>query len=288
LLLGIRDTVRHIRRQRKPFVFSLRSIKSHRGKTDTMLQKYERPMTEEERARLAEWHTSSAFIPTPRQLWSGMGTPLVALIMLALFFCALGRLIGFSGNVPVWRVVLATIVAGVPMVACVIGALILIFVYMGLYRANTWLRANFGQVVEQQTLIAVGDGRVSVCQVSAVGAIVIGDSEYGFGTILIYDLGDGTSFWLCEADIRDSADGSLNDRLPQKFEIVRTSTDGIFINLANCEGKLEPELRIRDTDLPEDFFESGDSPESESVLPGRPREVLARLGYQEHGPSTGA
>ncbi len=53
-----------------------------------MLEKYERPMTEDERAHLAERHTSSAFIPTPGQLWRGMGTPLTALILLALFFCA--------------------------------------------------------------------------------------------------------------------------------------------------------------------------------------------------------
>ena len=145
--------------------------------------------------------------------------------------------------------------------------------HIGLYRTNTWFRANYEQVVAQHPPQALIDGRASVRRISAVGAIVIEDGEYDFGWIAIYDLGDGTSCWICEEDFRDAggfydaAKESLIDRLPQNFEIVRTAAEGIWLGLTNCEGKLEPELRIRDRDLPARFFDRGDWPQSKPSCP---------------------
>ncbi len=111
--------------------------------------------------------------------------------------------------------------------------------------------------------------------------IVVEQSKYDFGSIVIYDLGDGTSFLMWEQDLYDPEDGYFTDRLPQKFEIVRTAAHGLWLGLANLEGKLEPELKIADEDLPEEFFCRRDLPKSEIVVPGRPREVLVRWGYEE-------
>jgi hypothetical protein len=254
-----------------------------------MLEKYERPMTEEERARLAEPPKSDADIPTLAHSLLEISPRLAFLLFVALCFGALGWLIGFGRDVASWRVVLGGIVAIVPIFICLLVALIRIGVVVFLHRASDLIVEAVQPVVASEVQKVVADGRASVCRISAVGAIVIEESKYNSGWIVIHDLGDGTSFWIWQEEFPDPDAGSFIDRLPQKFEIVRTTVDRFWLGLANCEGKLEPELRLRGgRDLPAAFFERDDWPESESLLPGRPRDVLARLGYQEHGPSTGA
>jgi hypothetical protein len=195
-------------------------------------------------------------------------------------FGGLGWLIGLSDDMPMWRVVLAVVVVTLPIFACLIVSLMGAGAVIGHYRDCGRYERNFERTYAPQMREALANGRATVCRISAVGVIVVEESKYDFGSIVIYDLGDGTSFLMWEQDLYDSDGGDFTDQLPQKFEIVRTAAHGLWLGLANREGKLEPELRIRDEDLPEEFFHRRDSPKSETVVPGGPREVLAGLGYE--------
>ena len=199
---------------------------------------------------------------------------LVLLIVGVLAFGGLGRWIGFTGDVPRWLAVLAGVVAAVPtfvcLIVCGIGALSAI----SEYQANTFCKTRFDQTHAPVLRQALEDGRASACRISAVSVIVFDMShlEYSDSSV-IYDLGDGPSFYMSE-DVYDSDVQSLINRLPRQFEIVRTAAHGLWLGLDNCEGTLEPELRICD----EQFLCDRELPESESVVPGRPREVLRAFG----------
>ena len=111
--------------------------------------------------------------------------------------------------------------------------------------------------------------------------IVVEQSQFDLGSIVIYDLGDGRSFLMWADDFYYLDDRNFTAHLPQQFEIIRTAAHGLWLGLANCEGELEAEFKIWDEDMPGKSFDRRNLPTSESVVLGEPREVLARWGYEE-------
>jgi hypothetical protein len=237
-------------------------------------------MTADERATLAD----SLARPRPvRSFWDMLRWLAVWLAVLPVGICVfggLGWLIGVSDDMPIWRIVLVVVVAVLPIFVCLIVSVMGAGAVVGHYRDCGRYERDFQQVDGPRIREALENGGAVVCRISAEGVIVVEESKYDFGSIVIYDLGDGTSFVMWEQDLYNPEDGYFTDQLPQRFEIVRTAAHGWWLGLANCAGKLEPELRLWDEDLPEEFFFRRGSPKSETVVPGRPRDVLARWGYE--------
>jgi hypothetical protein len=238
-------------------------------------------MTAEERAGLAESLARPRRARSVAHMLRWLAIWLAVLPAGICVFGGLGWLIGFSDDVPTWRGVLAIVVAATPIFACLMISLMGAGAVIGHYRDCGRYEKDFERTYAPQMREALANGRATVCRISAVGVIVVEESKYDFGSIVIYDLGDGTSFLMWEQDLYNPEDGYFTNQLPQKFEIARTAAHRLWLGLANLEGKLEPELKIYDEDLPEEFFYRRDSPKSESVVPGRPREVLAAFGYEE-------
>ena len=142
-------------------------------------------------------------------------------------------------------------------------------------------KQEFEETRGPQIREALEDGRAVVCRIGAVGVTVVEQGQYELGSIVIYDLGDGRSFLMWSHDFYYSDDQNFTADLPQTFEIVRTAVYGLWLGLANCEGQLEAELKIWDEEMPEESLDHSNLPKSESVVPGCPRDVLARWGYQE-------
>jgi hypothetical protein len=248
-----------------------------------VLEHDERQLTAEERAKLAARLARGVSAPDLAHMVYRLAGWLVLLIVGVLAFGGLGRWIGFSGDGPGWLAALAGLVATVPTIVCLIvcgiGALSAIIEY----QVATFGKTRFDQTHAPVLRQALEDGRASVCRISAVGVIVI-DMRHldGFNSSVIYDLGDGTSFSMSEEDC-DADVQSLINRLPRQFEIVRTAAHGLWLGLANCEGTLEPELRICDGQILYDR----ELPRSESVVPGGPREVLESWRYEEDSRGAG-
>jgi hypothetical protein len=233
-------------------------------------------MTAEEREKLTT-SLEGSVLPAPSRaelvrtlsIWSAV------LVVGVLVFGLLGRWMAFSGNVPKGLAVLGVIVATVSSIACMFVSLIRALSAIGQYQAAAWCKTRFEQVHAPVIREALENGRAEVCRVSAVGVIVIEPCTDDFDSIVIYDLGDGTSLFIGE-DLYAHGEPLLK-LLPSRFDIVRTAAHGLWLGLGNCEGKLEPEVRLCD----EECLYGRVLPESESVVPGRPREVLARLGYEK-------
>jgi hypothetical protein len=238
-----------------------------------VLEKYDRPLTATERARLAElldpqWPTRGNML---RWLCLWLAILVIGISILA------GIAVWFDGR-PGWRVVLAGLLAGVTFSVCVVacyGAYLLVTGYRHGVREAT----HFAQETAPRIRDALQEGRASVCRVTSEGVIVIEEFlEEDLGSAYIFDLGDGTSYYLrgVEYDFDEESDIFL---LPSRFALVRTATNHIWLGVFNREGRLEPELTVSMKEMPHEYV-WGDSLASESVLPGRPREILARLGYQ--------
>jgi hypothetical protein len=246
-----------------------------------VLEKYERPITAEERAALAESLARGSASPG----WWGMaGWLAIALatvvVEFRVFAGGLGWLIPFAARLPNW---LAPAVGAIPPVVMFWGPIVWLVAAGMFFRGWRKMRAKreFEQTRGPQIREALEDGRAVVCRVAAVGVIVVEQSQHELGSIVIYDLGDDRSFLMWAHDFYYLDDRNFTARLPQQFEIVRTAAHGLWLGLANCEGQLEAELRIWEEDMPEQFLDRGNLPTSESVVFGGPREVLAGWGYRE-------
>jgi hypothetical protein len=128
---------------------------------------------------------------------------------------------------------------------------------------------------------ALEHGGASVCSVTSDGVIVIEESEDA-GVAFIYDLGDGTSFYLRSDDYDyypDSPDVKDEPWPAHRFEIVRSSANGLLVGVYGASGRLEPLKTVPIEEMPESFL-SAQEPKTETVLPGRPEGVLRRLGYE--------
>jgi hypothetical protein len=247
-----------------------------------VLEKYERPMTAEERAALAESLARGSASPG----WWGMACWLaIALAMVVVeirvFGGGLGWLIAFGARLPNWC---APLVAAIPPAVMFWGPILWLVAAGMFFRGWRKIRVKkeFEQTRGPQIREALEDGRAVVCRIGAVGVIVVEQSQYDFGSILIYDLGDGRSFLMWSHDFYYSDDRNFTAGLPQQFEIIRTAAHGLWLGLANCAGQLEAELRIWEEDMPEQSLDRSNLPPSESVVFGGPRDLLARWGYHAH------
>jgi hypothetical protein len=238
-------------------------------------------MTAEVRADLAASLARGGASPSCWRMacWPAIGI-VVVVVEFRVFGGGLGWLVPFAARLPNWC---APLVGAIPP-AVIYGGPILWLVAAGAFvRGWRKIRAKkkFQQTCAPQIREALEDGRAVVCRIGAVGVIVVEQSQDELGSILIYDLGDGRSFLMWSHDFYYSDNRNFTAELPQTFEIVRTAAQGLWLGLANCEGQLEAELKIWDEETPEESLDPSKLPGSESVVPGCPREVLARWGYQE-------
>jgi hypothetical protein len=246
-----------------------------------MLEKYERPMTADEHAALAASLARPCRAPSFARMCRRLAFWFAAFMVSVVIFGGLAWLIAPAVDGPAWRMALSIAAFVILVLLCLPICLLASCDVLGDYRRARQSKRSYDQTDAPHMQDALESGRAAVCRISAVGVVVVEMSKYDLGSIVLYDLGDGTSFLMWEQDLYDPEDGYFTDQLPQKFEIVRTAAHGLWLGLANCEGKLEPELSIFDEDLPQEFYYHRDSPKSERVVLGRPREVLAGWGYEE-------
>jgi hypothetical protein len=242
-------------------------------KCHRVLETYERPLTDDERAILNVQLESGAQ-PPRNEVWCWsflclaiLGVGILALVGLVTWLEGRPVLVGSFGTVLAIVIVVVCIAAG-----C--GAWIVI----ASQRADVFYATQFVQENAPQIRAALENGRASVCRVTAVGVIVIEEYlEEDMGSGYLYDLDDGTSFYLRghEYDLDDQGDGTF---LPRQFEIVRAAENDLWLGIFNVAGRLEPELHVSMREMPEWYV--WDDPQPESILPGRPREILSRLGYR--------
>ena len=141
---------------------------------------------------------------------------------------------------------------------------------------------EFEQTCEPQIREALEHGRAVVCRIGAVGVIVVEQSQYELGSILIYDLGDGRSFLMWSHDFYYSDNRNFTAELPQTFEIVPDGSTGTVAGpcqLRRPTGGRTENLGRRGARR--DRLDHRNLPRSESVVSGCPRDVLARWGYQK-------
>lgn len=246
-----------------------------------MLEKYERSLTAGERAALSESLARGGASPG---WWAMAGWLAIIVAMVVIEFRAFGGgwgwLIPLRARLPNWGAplvgaILPLVMFGGPIVCLVAGAAIL----RGVRRLEA--RKEFEKTQGPQIRQALEDGRAVVCRVEATGVIVVEQSHYELGSIVIYDLGDGRSFLMWSHDFYYSDDRYFSPQLPQQFDIIRTAAHGLWLGLANCAGQLDAELIIWDEEMPDAPFERSNLPASESIVFGRPQDVLAGWGY--HG-----
>ncbi len=238
-------------------------------------------MTAEERAALAESLARGSASPSwwGMVCWLALGLVMVV-VEIRVFGGGLGWLVAFGARLRNWGFPLIGVIPPVVMFG---GPIVWLFAATAFFTRLRKLEAKkeFERTRAPQIRQALEDGRAVVCRVGAVDVIVVEQSQYELGSIVIYDLGDGRSFLMWSHDFYDSDDRYFTPQLPQQFDIIRTAAHGLWLGLANCAGQLEAELKIWDEDMPEEALERHHIPASESVVFGGPREVLARWGYVE-------
>lgn len=236
-----------------------------------VLETYERPLTADERAIL-NVQLESGSQPRREEVWRFF-------LCLATFMLGISALVGLVAWLegrPLLVGALGTVLAIVIVIACIAagcGAWIVI----ARQRHDIFYATQFVQETAPQIRAALENGRASVCRVTAVGVIVIEEyREEDMRSGYLYDLDDGTSFYVRghEYDL-DEGDGFF---LPRQFEIVRTAENDLWLGIFNVAGRLEPELHVSMRDMPEGYV--WEDPQPESILPGRPHEVLSILGYR--------
>jgi hypothetical protein len=246
-----------------------------------MLEKYERPMTAAERAGLVELLVRGSASPGWFRMacWLVIGLGMVV-VEFRVFGGGLAWLLPLAARLPNWG---APLVGAIPPAVMFGGPIIWLVAAGAFFRGwqNIKARKEFEQTSGPQTREALEDGRAVVCRIDAVSVIVVEQNRDELGSIVIYDLGDGRSFVMWSHAVYYSDDRNFTAELPQTFDVVRTRAHGLWLGLANCEGQLEAELKIWDEEMPGEPLDPGNLPKSESIVFGRPRDVLARWGYQE-------
>jgi hypothetical protein len=161
--------------------------------------------------------------------------------------------------------------------AVIVGILCSYFAYMVLasyFRLSGYAR-RFEREEAPRIRAALEHGGASVCSVTSNRVLVIEESE-DEGSAYIYDLGDGTSLYLRGQDYQPE-DG----RAPwpaRRFEIVRTGTDNRLVGIFGSDEALKPFQVIPMAEMPESFW-FADEPQTETVLEGRPEDIVRRLGH---------
>jgi hypothetical protein len=236
-----------------------------------VLQKIQRPLTENERRGLKGVleHVPTAGIASSTLRWLGLWTAIVALCV----FLIVKGLAEEGGRRTVWTMMIP--------VAFIFGILACYACYMlaGSYFRLSGYRRQFVRDRLPKFREALEHGGASVCLVTSDRVIVIEEFE-DEGSAFIYDLGDGTSFFLRGEDyVPENADGTAGPWPARRFEIVRSAANDLLVGVFGASGRLEPIQTVPMKEMPESFW-SGEEPRSETVLPGRPEEILKRLGHQ--------
>jgi hypothetical protein len=102
------------------------------------------------------------------------------------------------------------------------------------------------------------------------------------GVAFIYDLGDGTSFYLRSDDYDyypESTTGTEKPWPAHRFDIVRSSANDLLVGVFGAREQLEPSQTVPITEMPHSFL-SAEEPKTETILPGSPEEILKRLGHR--------
>ena len=233
-----------------------------------MLQRIQRPLSEPERRclsrQLERRPGKAAFFRALGwfALWSGI------LVVCAMLF--VNGLKNSSGHSGAWTAIMP--------VAFLVGIFSFYLAY--LVASSYFHRARRGAQFRREDApkleTALKDGQASVCRVVSESVIVIEEFE-DEGSAYVYDLGDGTSFYL-----RGQEYYPEDERAPwpaREFEIVRTKQGGRLVAIFPGREPV-PEVRmIPMTEMPESFALANE-PKTETVLPGRPDEVVKRLGHQ--------
>jgi hypothetical protein len=237
-----------------------------------VLQKLERPFNEKERRCLRRPLEAVPRIVTLSgtfrwfALWAGILT-----VCICLFAKGLSKQDGPSG---LWLVVIP--------VAFVIGILAFYFAYMLVSSYFHWSRnaRRFAREDDPKIRAALEDGLALVCRVSTDCAIVIEQYE-DEGSAFIYDLGDGTSFYLRGQEYYPEDNGAPWPA--RQFEIVRTRLDRRLVGIFTGNEAVPQVRTVSMAEMPHGFSFS-DDPKTETILPGQPDEILKRLGH--HGSYT--
>ena len=124
---------------------------------------------------------------------------------------------------------------------------------------------------------AIDNGLACVCRVRSDSVVVVQEDE-DEGSAYIFDLGDGSSLYLRGQEYFPDLESSPWPA--GQFEIVRTKVDRLLVGVFAGSEPVADIREVRMSEMPESFW-FADVPESESILPGAPTEVLARLGHQQ-------
>jgi hypothetical protein len=236
-----------------------------------MLQKVERPFNEAETAIL---RSTLEVKPRGLKLKDSLYPFALALGIFGLSvfafvhgFTAVGSLERGAVTHSIWPVAM-----GISVVVGIVSFYVLCMVISSHVRIAGYAR-KFVRERHPQIRAALEDGRASVWCVDSESAILIDDLE-DEDPVCIYDLGDGTSLYLRGDDYRPE---DTNAPWPARhFEIVHTALDGRLLGIFSAREKLERVRVIHASEMPASFF-ALDEPTSESILPGHPEAVLAKL-----------
>ena len=243
-----------------------------------MLTKSQRPLNEDERQRL-NYMQEHVLDPVPAVAgiasfnlrWIGISIGILALCVF-LFIKGLHR--GGDSSV-IW--------ARMAPLAFIFGVLALFsaFIAARSFFGLTFGRQQFARDLIQRIRVALENGKASVCSVKSNRVIVIEETKDA-GVAFIYDLGDGTSFYLRSDDYDyypESTTGTEKPWPAHRFDIVRSSANDLLVGVFGAREQLEPSQTVPITEMPHSFL-SAEEPKTETILPGSPEEILKRLGHR--------
>jgi hypothetical protein len=130
--------------------------------------------------------------------------------------------------------------------------------------------------------LALDNGQACVCRVRSDSVVVVQEDE-DEGSAFIFDLGDGSSFYLRGQEYFPELESSPWPA--RQFEIVRTKVGGLLMGVFAGLETVADIREVRMSEMPGSFW-FADEPESESILPGAPTEILARLCHQQSARGT--
>jgi len=233
-----------------------------------MLNKHERPLNKTERRCLVYMLETVPGLVTKLgtirwfSLWTGI-------LILCIFLFAIG-LFRAGGPSGVWLAVLPVVV--IFGILAFYSAYMVVSSYIHLSRFSK----RFARDEAPRVRAALEDGRASVCSITSDRVVFIEAFE-DEDSVYIFDLGDSTSFFIRGQDYSPE-----NDEEPwpaHQFEIVRTVLNDQMVGIFSARGRIENMRKISMAEMPESFW-SCDEPKTETILSGKPDEILSRLGYK--------
>jgi hypothetical protein len=250
------------------------STKFLSGQGGGVLELLERPLSERERQALSRQLDSTLLktsIGSPVR-WLTLATGILG-ICVFLFVRGLLRQDGPTG---VWIIVVPVVVP-VGILAFYVASSIVIG-HFHWSRFAKQFAMNSGPAIRE----ALDNGQAFVCRVRSDSVVVVQEDE-DEGSAYIFDLGDGSSLYLRGQEYFPDLESSPWPA--GQFEIVRTKVDRLLVGVFAGSEPVADIREVRMSEMPESFW-FADVPESESILPGAPTEILARLCHQQSAPGT--